>query len=89
MTTQVDNRTFLTWLTLALILASMWIFKSYLHYILVATVLALATSNLFAGFTGLLVNDRTQGFVHNNSDVIGDLLIQMVWIMVFYFLLNS
>ncbi len=54
MTTHVDNKKFLTWLTLALILASLWIFKSYLQYILVAAVLALATSHLFKGITGIL-----------------------------------
>lgn len=35
-----DDRNFLAWLTLLLIVASLWIFYSYLHYLLVGGVLA-------------------------------------------------
>ena len=84
MTNQVDNRTFLTWLTLALILASLWIFKSYLHFIIVAGVLALATSHLFAGLTGLLVNDRKQGFIHNNREFIGALVMTILFLVMLF-----
>jgi predicted PurR-regulated permease PerM len=84
MTTQVDNRTFLTWLTLALILASMWIFKSYLHYILVAAVLALATSHLFSGFTGLLENNRKQGFIHDNREFLSALFMTILFLVLLF-----
>ena len=81
MTTQVDNKSFLTWLTLALILASMWIFKSYLHYILVAAVLALATSHLFSGVTGVLENDRKAGLIHDHREFLGALLMTVMFLV--------
>ena len=43
-----DDSQYIALFTLALIVASLWIFSSYLHYILVAAVLALATSQVFA-----------------------------------------
>ncbi|MBT8354713.1 MAG: AI-2E family transporter [Desulfofustis sp.] len=84
MTKKVDNRTFLTWLTVALILASMWIFKAYLHYILVAAVLALSTSHLFSGFTRLLENNRKQGFIHNNREFLGALFMTIVFLVMLF-----
>ncbi|RZW19048.1 MAG: hypothetical protein EX260_08620, partial [Desulfobulbaceae bacterium] len=84
MTKEVDNRTFLTWLTVALILASMWIFKAYLHYILVAAVLALSTSHLFSGFTRLLENNRKQGFIHNNREFLGALFMTIVFLVMLF-----
>jgi predicted PurR-regulated permease PerM len=84
MAEHVDNRKFLTWLTLALILASMWIFKSYLHFILVAAVLALATSHLFSGFTRLFENDRQQGFVHRNREFLGALVMTLLFLVMLF-----
>lgn len=84
MSTHVDNRKFLTWLTLALILASLWIFKSYLHYILVAAVLALATSHLFAALSQLLANDRTQGFVHRNREFIAAFIMSTLFLFMLF-----
>ncbi len=46
-----NSANFITALTVALIIASLWIFSSFLHYILVAGVLSLATSH---GFIALL-----------------------------------
>lgn len=84
MTTHVDNRKFLTWLTLALILASLWIFKSYLHFILVAAALALATSHIFAGFTRMLENDKTQGFMHRNREFLGAFLMSALFLVMLF-----
>jgi predicted PurR-regulated permease PerM len=84
MAEHVDNRKFLTWLTLALILASMWIFKSYLHFILVAAVLALATSHLFSGFTRLFENDRQQGFFHRNREFLGALVMTLLFLVMLF-----
>lgn len=84
MSTHADNRKFLTWLTLALILASLWIFKSYLHYILVAAVLALATSHLFAALSQLLANDRTQGFVHRNREFIAAFIMSTLFLFMLF-----
>ncbi|MGI9538279.1 MAG: AI-2E family transporter, partial [Desulfocapsaceae bacterium] len=84
MTNHIDNRKFLTWLTLALILASLWIFKSYLHYILVAAVLALATSHLFEGITGLLTNSNNKGLLHRNKDAIGALILTILFLVMLF-----
>ena len=46
-----NSAKFIAGLTVALIAASLWIFSSFLHYILVAAVLSLATSH---GFNALL-----------------------------------
>lgn len=45
----LNSSNFLAILTVALIAASLWIFSPFLHYILVAAVLALATSHAFNG----------------------------------------
>ena len=53
------ERGFLAWFTLGLICFSLWIFRDYLHYILVAGVLAMATSHhccsksLFRNYPGI------------------------------------
>lgn len=45
--TRKESTQFLAYLTLVLLAASLWIFKSFLHYLIVAAVLALATSHVF------------------------------------------
>ena len=49
-----ESGNFLVALTLVLIGASLWIFSAYLHYLLVAAVLALSTSHLFVGLVNAL-----------------------------------
>ena len=51
---QVDDPKFLGWLTLAMIAASLYIFGPYLHFLLVAAVLALATSHVFNALVGAI-----------------------------------
>jgi len=84
MTNHVDNKKFLTWLTLALILATLWIFKSYLHYILVAAVLALATSHLFKGITGILTSRKKEGVIQRNKDTIGALILTILFLVMLF-----
>ena len=79
MTNHLDNKKFLTWLTLVLILATLWIFKSYLHYILVAAVLALATGHLFKGITGILTSRKKEGVIQRNKDTIGALILTILF----------
>jgi predicted PurR-regulated permease PerM len=52
--TRNENTQFLAYFTLALLAASLWIFRSYLHYLLVAAVLALATSHVFNALVGFI-----------------------------------
>ncbi|MDH3328146.1 MAG: AI-2E family transporter [Desulfobulbaceae bacterium] len=54
---KLDDSKFLALFTLVLIAASLWIFSSYLHFILVAAVLALATSHVFTALTQF-IDDR-------------------------------
>lgn len=84
MTNHVDNKKFLTWLILALILATLWIFKSYLHYILVAAVLALATSHLFKGITGILTSRKKEGVIQRNKDTIGALILTILFLIMLF-----
>ena len=66
----IDDRKFLAWLTFALILASLWIFKSYLHYLLVAATLGLATSHLYMALITLLTKLGKKGLVYKNREII-------------------
>ena len=84
MTNHADNKKFLTWLTLALILVSLWIFKSYLHYIVVAAVLALATSHLFDGIRGILTGNKRSGFITKNKDAIGALIMTILFLFMLF-----
>jgi len=62
------DRTFLAWLTLSFIAASLWIFKSYLHYLLVAGVLALATSYLHIAIQQVLSKFGPNNLIHRNRE---------------------
>ncbi len=66
----VTDRKFLAWLTLALILASLWVFKSYLDYLVVAAVLALATSHLSKALTDTFSTRNKNGLVYKYREII-------------------
>lgn len=66
----VTDRTFLAWLTLFLICASLWIFKSYLDYLVVAAVLALATSHLCSALVNKLSASARGGIVYKFREMI-------------------
>jgi len=80
----MNDKNFLVWLTLVMIVASLWIFKSYLHYLLVAAVLALSTSHLFNALTGLLENNRKKGVIHNNKEAISALILTTGFLMIVF-----
>ena len=80
----MNDKKFLVWLTLAMIGASLWIFKSYLHFLLVAAVLALSTSHLFNGLTNLLTSSKKKkGLIHQNKEAIGALIMTIAFLMTF------
>ena len=68
---QKDSTFFLAALTLALIAASIWTFSSYLHYILVGSVLALATSHAFNGLVQFLetIKNKRLGVLRKNKNI--------------------
>ena len=80
----VNDKNFLAWLTLAMIGASLWIFKSYLHFLLVAAVLALSTSHLFAALTTIFSNRRANGFLHKNREAISSLILTIAFLMIIF-----
>jgi predicted PurR-regulated permease PerM len=80
----MNDKKFLVWLTLAMIGASLWIFKSYLHFLLVAAVLALSTSHLFNGLTNLLTSSKKKGLIHQNKEAICALIMTIAFLMTFF-----
>ena len=80
----IDDRKFLGWLTLAMIGASLWLFKAYIHYILVAAVLALATSHLFSAFNSLLSSRNERGFLHRHREIISSLILTSLFLVMIF-----
>lgn len=81
---QIDDRKFLTWLILVLTGASLWIFKSYLHYLVVAAVLALATSHIYIAVSGIFSNRQKHGFIFRNKALIVALLMAMLFLTMIF-----
>lgn len=79
-----DDKKFLAWLTLAMIGASLWIFKSYVHYMLVAAVLALATSHLYRALIDLFTSSKNRGLIHNNKEMISALIMTALFLMMIF-----
>jgi predicted PurR-regulated permease PerM len=67
---RTDNSRFLSYLTLSLIAASLWIFSPYLDYLLVAAVLALATSHVHIALVNALDQSRAPARIRESSQVI-------------------
>ena len=80
----IDDKKFLAWLTLAMIGASLWIFKSYVHYMLVAAVLALATSHLYRALIDLFTSSKNRGLIHNNKEMISALIMTALFLMMIF-----
>lgn len=85
MTKQVynDNK-FLSWLTLALIGASLWIFGSYLHYLLVAAVLALATSHIYSGLTSVIGGDDHGSLRFRSRETITATVLTLLFLLLIF-----
>jgi len=80
----IDDKKFLAWLTLAMIVASLWIFKSYVHYMLVAAVLALATSHLYRALIDLFTSSENKGLIHNNKEMISAFIMTALFLMMIF-----
>lgn len=83
-TDRVKDRAFLAWLTLAFIGASLWIFKSYLHYLLVAAVLALATSHLYAALLPLFGSEGSESFLSKNKEMLAALILTCFFLLMIF-----
>jgi len=80
----IDDKKFLSWLTLILIGISLWIFRFYLHYLLVGAVLALATSHVFTALTVLLSRTREDGIVYKARDGIAALVLTLFFLVMIF-----
>jgi len=81
---KLDDSKFLALLTLFLVGASLWIFSSYLHFILVAAVLALATSQVFAALTQLLENRWGSGWAGRNKELLVTTLLTCFFLLMIF-----
>jgi predicted PurR-regulated permease PerM len=79
-----DDSKFLALLTLALIGASLWIFSAYLHYILVAAVLALATSQVSTALTDLMSEKWGSRWLGKNRQIIVTILLTCFFLLMIF-----
>lgn len=80
----INDSHFLAWLTLVLIVVSLWIFKSYLHYLLVAAVLALSTSHIYMALISRLEKKRKKSFIFKNREIIVSLLLTSLFLLLLF-----
>ena len=64
------DKNFLGWFTLILIITSLWVFKSYFDYLIVAAVLSLATSHMFTGLTTVFTSKSAKGLLFKYREMI-------------------
>lgn len=81
---RTDDTKFLAWLTIGMIFASLFIFKSYLHYMLVAAVLALATSHIASASMNQLSRTKENGFFNKNKKMITALLLTSFFLFMIF-----
>jgi len=81
---KLDDSKFLALFTLFLLAISLWIFSSYLHYILVAGVLALATSQVFAALMQLLENRWGSRWPGRNRTIIASTLLVCFFLLMIF-----
>ena len=79
-----DDSNFLALLTLVLIVVSLWVFASYLHYILVAAVLALATSQVFTVLVQLMEDRWGSGWLGGKSHLIAATLLTLFFLLMIF-----
>jgi predicted PurR-regulated permease PerM len=79
-----NSANFIAALTVALIAASLWIFSSFLHYILVAAVLSLATSHGFNALLRWIDNSRLPKLIKNKRRVLAAFLLTSFFLMMIF-----
>ena len=80
-----EDRRALAWLTLALVGASLWIFKSYLHYLLVAAVLALSTSHVYVALIDMIGKFRPNSLIYKGRKAIASLILTLFFLVMIFF----
>ena len=75
---------FLSYLTLFLLAASLYIFSSYLHYILVAAVLALCTSHGLTALVQLFKRPSFPVFIRNKSNLISACILTIFFLCLIF-----
>ncbi len=75
---------FLSYLALFLLFASLYIFSSYLHYILVAAVLALCTSHALSSLIKFLNRSPFPGFIRKNSNFISASILTLFFLCLIF-----
>ena len=81
---QLNDRNFLAWLTIAMIIASLFIFRSYLHYLLVAAVLALSTSHVFTSLASFFADSKKMRLLNKSSDGIAAFILTCFFLLMIF-----
>ena len=82
--TKLDNPKFLALFTLVLVATSLWVFSSYLHFILVAAVLALATSQVSTAITQLMEDKWGTRWLGRNRQLIATILLTCLFLLMIF-----
>ena len=80
----IEDRKFLAWMTLFLIGASLWIFRSYLHYLVVGAVLALATSHVFSALSNWFSRTKFEGIIYKSRDGLAALILTLFFLLMIF-----
>ncbi|MCL7488964.1 MAG: AI-2E family transporter [Desulfobulbaceae bacterium] len=80
----LDDSKFIALFTLVLIGASLWIFSSYLHFILVAAVLALATSQSFSALLHLMEERWSSQWMGRNRRILASTLFTLFFLLMIF-----
>jgi predicted PurR-regulated permease PerM len=81
---KLDDSKFLAMLTLVLVATSLWVFSSYLHYILVAAVLALATSQVSATLTRFMEDRWGARWLGRNRQLIATAMLSCFFLLMIF-----
>lgn len=79
-----DGVQFLSYLTLFLVAASLYIFSSYLHYILVAAVLSLCTSHGYIALNTYFKGSFLPPFIQKNSSFISSTILTLFFLCLIF-----
>ncbi len=81
-----DNESvqFLGYLTVFLLCASLYIFSSYLHYILVAAVLTLCTSHALTALVQIFKNPSLPPFIRQKSNFISSIVLTLFFLCLIF-----
>lgn len=75
---------FLSYLTLFLLAASLYIFSSYLHYILVAAVLSLSTSHGYSSLDNFFNRSSSPPFVRRQSSLLSAIILTLFFLCLIF-----